>query len=259
MKVEILIVSYHKDFQWLDYCLASIRRFANGFNGVTLAIPSNGPDYKIDEWPLEFPITLHRYEEISGKGMVQHEERICSADLICRDADYVLHLDSDCVFNCNVTPEYYFDGNGRPLYVWRPYNTMPLCPGAFPAYKFWTPCVREALGWEPEAYGMCRHPHVYPVSLYPAVRQRIEEVNAVPFRDYVLSKKNDFPTGFAEFPTLGEFAFQRMRERFHWIDMTSEVPPDSRVTSFWSHGGLDRPIDNDGRTPRKIIDQIFSQ
>ena len=37
MRKIIFIRSYHRDLEWLRYCLASINKFVTGFDGVVVA------------------------------------------------------------------------------------------------------------------------------------------------------------------------------------------------------------------------------
>lgn len=71
----------------------------------------------------------------------------------------------------------------------------------------------------------------------------MEAEQKMPFRDYVLSCKNSFPQTFAEFPSLGAFAWQFFREWYEWVDldelMAAKMPiPKDKQTTFWSHQGI---------------------
>ena len=111
MKCEIFIVSFGRHFQWLEYCLRSIEKYASGFSGTTLIVPD------VDE-PMAkamfHGVTVKSGPEWEGKGMLWHMAQVMRADEWCPDADFILHTDSDCVFHEPTTPDDFF-ANGKPM------------------------------------------------------------------------------------------------------------------------------------------------
>src|SRR6185503_13797442 len=70
-KTEVFIVTYRKDAEWLDYCLQCLRKFCTGFTGITVAYPET--DYQFfKKMRMKYSINPHMYDEVRGKGMVQH-------------------------------------------------------------------------------------------------------------------------------------------------------------------------------------------
>lgn len=258
-KTEIFIVTYSKDSEWLKHCLRSIRKFARGFSGVTVAAPSR--DLNViqpvccDNLPAS---SLKTFDEVEGKGMLHHMAIKCMADEFCPEAEYILHTDSDCIFIEPVTPADYFV-DGKPVLLKEHFDRFR---DKHPGILKWKACAEDALGFSVSHETMRRHPAVHPKWLYYLVRQRVEKVHNRPFLDYVLSKQNEYPQGFTEFPTLGGFALAMYPTRYHWIDTGEVLPPKDKLAQFWSHGGLDRPTDTGawpGETPRSIIKRILGE
>ena len=113
MRVSILIRSYWKDAEWLTFCLRSIQKYAQGFAYTILVTPTRS--HGIFE-PLRkrFGVRLHEYVVRLDKPMLHSEVKICRADELCPDVDFILFMDSDCVFTQPVTPLDYFV-KGKPV------------------------------------------------------------------------------------------------------------------------------------------------
>lgn len=249
---EILIVSCKRDVELLDYCLRSIKKYATGFSGVTLAVPvadvRHFQKFQRDE------VKITTFVEPDGKGMMMHEVVICRADEMCPHADHVLHVDSDCLFWRPVTPLDYIHG-GRCLMVRERYDEIAL---RNPNRLIWRRCVEVATGITPDHENMVRHPSIFPRALYPRLRVIVENHTGKKFDNYVLSCENGFPQGFAEFPTLGAIAIQEMPDKFAFVDYDHARdgqecgipagtayqylyrPERDFLVEGWSHAGLAR-------------------
>lgn len=232
MKTHIYIVTYAKDAPWLTHCLRSIVKFAAGFSGTTVLAPrrdeaaftvlcaQNGADLKLFD---EAPPPL---------GHLHHNVMKCSADMVCPFDDFFCHIDSDCIFREPVTPEDYFVG-GKPVLLMESYARLG---GAVP----WKPIVDNALHVDAQYEFMRRHPAVHYRELYAQTRDWVYDVQGVPFTEWVLRQRPVFPCGFAEFDTLGEVAWQRFNDRYHFIDVGRHPYPRSKLIQFWSHGPMDQ-------------------
>lgn len=252
--IDIFIVTFKRDIEFTIYCLQSIQKFVTGFRKVIIAVP-------VQDVPLfngiagGYPFVVVRgFEEVAGKGMMHHEVLVCSADEWC-DAEFILHIDSDCIFKepVNLQNEYLRDG--KPVMLKEKFEHVGEVVGP------WRDAVTKALGFVPEYETMRRHPAVHPRWLYPKVREAVAAHTGKPFMEYVLSCRNEFPQGFAEFPVLGAWALKYAPEAHHWIDVTTEPRPTDKLYQFWSHGGLDHTPDDGpakGTTPRKVINEVLA-
>jgi hypothetical protein len=232
-RIEILIVSYLLDRPWLVHCLNSIRMFGEGFSGVTVLVPrAERTDF--EKLTSVHGVRLASYDRHANPARwhLDHQRMKCRADQVCPDADGILHLDSDCVFTERVTPDDYLR-DGRPVLVVKPYAafTSTLPP--------WRDCTEAAVGWAVHHETMCRLPALHWLGLYEALRTRVETVHGRPFDDYVLGCTPTFPWGFSEFNALGQLALSpAWRDRYHFVDKSTETPPPSKLRQFWSHGGF---------------------
>jgi hypothetical protein len=193
----------------------------------------------------ELDFNLVGFDQHPTKGMLHHEAMICRADEFCK-ADFILHTDSDCHFVEPVTPEdFIFDG--KPVLVKKPFAGLEkITPNSI--YHHWKEAAEAALGFEVEFETMCRHPTVHYSWLYKQVREHIEKHVRMPFDEYVLSQRNEFPQSFAEFTTLGAYVIKFHHDKYYWFeavlppgnsdfDYIPYRPPD-KSSQRWSHGGI---------------------
>jgi hypothetical protein len=233
-KVEIFIVSFYRDLTAIDFCLASIKRYARGFAGVTVAVPTR-------DAALFTPVCqkhgarMITFVETPQKGMLHHEILVCRADEHCPNADYVLHVDSDCMFTSPVTPQDYLS-NGKPVLLIREFEG--LRKAGSPAYC-WKACVDRALGGSAKYETMCRHPAIHPPWLYKLTRRLVEQHTHKKFDAHVLTGP-DRPPQFAEFPTLGAVAAKHTPELYHLILRPDQPEPPAKLKQFWSPALYDR-------------------
>ena len=234
--VEILIVSFKRDFEFVKYNLRSIKKFARGFSGTTIVIPSTDEELFQTLKP-EFDFKLRAFVEEPKKGMLDHMVAICSADRFC-ESEYILHTDSDCIFTEPVTPSDYFQ-DGKPVLLCRPYSVVASIE---PGHERWQAVASRALGFEVTHDYMVRHPAVHHRSIYPALRNFIRNVQNKPFREYVLSGSNEYPQGFCEFVTLGAYARKFHPDLYTFIDIGDKPEPPNKLFQGWSVEGLDCQI-----------------
>jgi hypothetical protein len=255
-KVHILYVTFNRDHDWLNYSMESIKRYCSGFSGVTIVVPigdvSRFLHFESYSTP-ECPVLI--------KGFVHHLAMKCYADAFCPTADYILHMDPDCLFHEKVTPEDYFV-DGKPVLVIESFDVLKRY---FPERAYWKHGVDEALGIDAKFETMCRHPAIHCAEIYPRVRRHVERIHTTPFTDYYLKGKNSWPQNRSEFPVLGAYAVDFMPDRYSFWDCSLEREkhideirlnlelktghPPSKVTQFWSH----HPVKSRINEIRKIL------
>lgn len=230
--VQIFIVSYAKDFKWLNFNLRSIRKHARGFRGVTVLVPQQDAQMAI-QFCAPFGAAVATFKEEPGKGFNHHQAMVCHADLYANGAQYVLHTDSDCIFTESVTPDDYFT-DGKPQLMIERYDRV--LGGGTPDQAIWKDPTERALGFQCDFECMRRHPAVHPVDLYIHFRAYMNTQHG-DFVQYVLSQKNDFPQGFSEFNALGAFALARFRDRYAIIEKGKDPEPKNKLEQSWSRFG----------------------
>jgi len=240
---EILIVTHAKDLPWLEFCLRSIAKFCTGFQGVTVAHPKHEAHLFT---PLlgRFVVRLHGYDEVPGKGMLQHMVKLAEAELIVPpETKYVLTCDADCIFKMPTRPGHYFAG-GKPYYIFRTWESLMWDDPHNPGQKCvsdcaqWKPATDRQVGWDTKIYGMCMNTVVFPIDFFPAYRAHVAAVHRRPFEEFMLDGRNEFPQSNMDFTAMGAYAHRFMHNRFTWFDVEHPPYPADRKQAFWSHGGI---------------------
>lgn len=241
--VEMFIVTYSKDFCWLEYCLMLIKKYCTGFQGVTVAHPNIEKEL-FSPLVERFLVRLHGYDEVNGKGMIQHMVKMAEADLIVPSSTkFVLHLDADCMFKMQVSPEHYFT-NSRPDYLYRAWESLSKTDPHNPLGRVVSDCIQwrtptdNQLGFNTEIFGMCRHPSVMPIGFYRPYRNYVAGVHGKSFEDYMMEGRNEFPQNRMDWTAMGAWAWKFMRDDFNWIDVEKPNYPIDRLRAYWSHGGI---------------------
>ncbi len=248
--VAILIVTHAKDIPFLHYCLASIQKYAQGFAGVKLVIPMHEIQFFAHLKFAKINLEIIPASEPPGKGMLAHMIQKCRADEWCPDADFVLHMDSDCLFFRKVTPADYVQ-DFRCLSVRESYAQITN-----PHRHGWADCVERATGIRPAFDYMVRHPQLHPTQLYKATRELVEHWTGQAFDAFVLSGQNTFPQDFCEFNTLSTVGRHLFACSYRYVDYDKAA--DAVLTGqeagsfqyvykrgkdfaveFWSHGGVE--------------------
>ena len=241
-KTEIFIVSYAKDFAYLEYCLRSIKKFAAGFSGVTVLVPSKDVHALrtiVGQIGIENVRSISGYEW-RGRGMLWHMAQVCRADEWCPHADYIAHFDADCIFTKPVTPNTFWQ-LGKPLLRYEPFATLAQ---RHPGVLNWKVATENALPFNIADEFMRGLPHIYGRTTYAKTRELVEQKTKRPFNDYIKSCKNEYPQTFCEYVTLGSVARQYFADDYTLCDLSRDANPDRSpypVQQFWSHRAPDEP------------------
>jgi len=242
--VEILIVTFAKDFQWLEWALKCIKKHETGFQGVTIAHPAHEAAL-FNGLHSRFDVRLHAYDEAPGKGFLHHESKMAEADkIVPAGTKYVMHMDADTMMKMANEPRDYFL-HDKPIYIWRTWDSLASPDPRDPTKKVVSDCIMwkeptaKQVGFHSEAYCMNRHPTVFPVGFYKPYRDHISGHHRIPFEQYMLSgNRNSHPQDRMDFTAMGQYAYEFMRDKFTWINCATEEYPADRMRSYWSHGGI---------------------
>ncbi len=256
-KHQVLIASYRKDFPWLRHLLRSLDKFASDdFMCPVIAVPS-ADKKEADAMVREIQSHVH-VQEWDGPGFGRAQDAMMSGDILCPFADYVWLLGSDCLATAPFSPANYSDpATGLPVML---YNTWGHMAKHAPVTLMWRPGVEKAFGWEPKGEFMRRLPLAYPRGLFKPMREFIEKRHNRPFKEYVWHNVNHC-RDFSESNVMGEWAWRHHQADYSWqcLDDYKGAWPALPIVQHWSHGGLDRPRDQDGKTPRAVIEETLGK
>jgi hypothetical protein len=221
---DLFIRSYWRDLEWLNFCLESIHQYCRGFRSVIVVVPRSTAPWLRRVAPLP-KARIEFCRDYQDDYLGQQVTKLL-ADTFT-DADYVCHVDSDCVFFRPTSPED-FIVDGKPRVLMQPYELLGRhWPWRKPTEKF--------MGCQVFDDFMRHPPFTFPRWLYRELRSHAIAMHATDIESYIMTQP---PRGFSEYNALGAFAWQQHRENFLWIDTTVSAPvPHCRW--YWSWGGID--------------------
>jgi len=242
-KVDILIVSCAKHFDWLRFCLKSVDRFAKGFRQCLVLIPDDDltpMNHLLGEFSDHFgiPIRVKTYPDWPGKGFLRHEHIIMCSDQFT-DADFIYHMDSDCMFVEPTTPEDYLV-DGKPVLLYASYHWLVTYQQA--NLGMWKEGVEKAIGGTSDNEFMRRPQMMHPRKTYAKARECIELHTHQSCADYIHSCENAFPQTISEHNVLGEVAWRHFHNDYCWKNQElGEFPKPHKVVQWWSHAPPTEP------------------
>jgi len=213
----IFIKSYAKDFKWLNYCLKSICKYVNGYSEVILVLDegSNTSLHELTELPNKLRIEWVKEESI---GYIFQQYCKLTAHHYTK-AEKIMFVDSDCMFtyplDLSALPE-------TPELLYTPYELVgdAIC---------WKKPTEKSLGITVDYEFMRRNGLVYHRSTLEGFESFMREL-----KYYVLNQ-----TQFSEFNALGAYAWFNQREKYKWVNTSTEQFGEPLVKQMWSHGNFD--------------------
>ena len=171
--------------------------------------------------------------------MLSGEVQLCTADLICPEADAFCLIDSDTMWTMPVNPLDYFVG-GKPRLLGQSFVKLR-------AEKYggvvWQDMAERALGFAPTHETMCL-PTIFLRQTFALFRAAVEKHVGKDFSTYVLGCQESWPQGFSELTSLGAIAMTVDKDNYFFFDLHSsvEVKADSgvlltvnKLKQWWSH------------------------
>lgn len=269
MKHQVFIASYHKDFPWLEYCLASLAKFAVGWIPPVVCVSSQdkAEAEQLARWTCpEAQIAVK--DGRNGQGFMRAQLAMMEADIYCPEADVIYFLGSDCIAFKEFMPEAYCDEKGRPIVLMTSKQVLAdIHSGALP----WLVGTERILGFPPPYEYMRRLPSVFPRAVFAKMRAYVEALHGMEFEDYIYTTDKEH-RNTSEANILGAYAHKFMPETCSFVDTQDMVwgesaKNDTSILQCWSHGGLDRPMDANvtltdgtktfGLTPRFVFDKVL--
>lgn len=253
MTCDIFIRTYHKDIPWLQHLLKSIQAYASGFRNIIIAVPASSAQLVRDGLNLNTSTfaTVYTVPDYENDYLGQQVTKL-HADLFCR-SEYILFIDSDCVFTTKTMPENYVDQNGRPHLLRTPYAAISQDA------QRWKGITEKALGFECPYETMRRMPLVYRKYDLVLFREWFKENRGKLLEKYILEQPGN---DFSEFNAIGSWLEKFHSVRYNIVDTHEahtevksikrgkgvqekeettyiDLPtPPSNVKQFWSWGGI---------------------
>lgn len=220
MSAAIFIRSHSSDFCWLSYCLKSIHKYARDFSEIVVALPDGH----------NLPLTAERVVFVPDlqPGYMGQQVSKLYADHYT-DAENIVMMDSDSVFNQPVTPDLWFR-DGKPIWMMTPMNKVS--PDAVAA---WAPVLEKFFGIAPSYEFMRRIGQCIPRWALAAFREYCRAQHGCSLEDYIMRQPGK---EFSEFNCIGAYLHGNHHDRIHWHNTETDGVPPSVVSQFFSHGGI---------------------
>lgn len=232
MATDIFIVSHARDARWLEYCLRSVDKYARKFRQTVVVYPTTD-QVILDPICRAHPRVVQKMFNQGADGHMDQNALKTSPDLYS-DADFFLHIDSDCLFTGEASPLNYAT-DGKPDLWYDFYDN--LGPDKVPGGVPWQGITARALGIPVTVETMRRFPILYPRWIYKATRDLIEKRHSCTFLDYVRSApciRGAFH-GYSEFNAIGCLAFYEYPTHFALKQVGVAEDKPSHLKQFWSH------------------------
>lgn len=196
MKNCIFITTFPRDYLLCTWAVRSLRKFLAGPYDIVVTHPQGTPAPDVEAVTRSAP-------EPNGQGFLTQMILKCEPDLYAPGYDNYMHWDSDCLLT-RPTALLDFWPEDRPRVYCGSYSELFKHA---PHLRLWQHAVAKCLGHTPPLEFMRCFPISFPARVYPSTRRRVELVTKRRFSDYVYSCRNEFPQTFAEFNTLGAWAW----------------------------------------------------
>lgn len=239
LTTDLFLVTYPKDYPWLEFLFKSINRYVTGFRKLIVVLEEQDGDeipfqlsmYGPDAWEMK---TCRNYRGTEYPGYTgQAVEKLRAWSYT--NADRIFILDSDLVFTRPVDLETDARANiQKPVVIYRPWEEAGEA-------KCWHPSTVELLGNAPFET-MCCHPFIFPGWMLHRLWEELggeEKLLQNPPRD-----DRGAPC-ISDFNVMGNFAIRMHDEADHDLVTTCNhhaitIPPNF-VHQFWSHHTVDHP------------------
>lgn len=227
MSVDVLIVTYPKDYEWLGWSMRALRRNLTGYRNIHVVIQGGEPGCDV---PMIDGVIIHYGGKSPISGYIDQQAIKLAADGFTH-ADFIMHVDSDFFFKekCDVS-DFFMDG--KPGWLWEYYSelgdTVP-----------WQKPTEMAMGESVDREYMMAMPIIAHRTLYPLVRERLGNRHAGGWKGYLTERSNSGER-FSEFNCMGHVAFTQQHDKYHWIHRNGDewLNGHYRTRQFWSNAPI---------------------
>ena len=218
---DIVIRSYWRDFDWLAYSLRSIEKFYTGFRDTIVIVPE-----KSTAWLSQYAINTENIrlivcEDFKDDYLGQQVSKLYVDQV--SDAEFICHLDSDCIFRRPISNMQLVLG-GKPICYFRSIKELSR-------HYPWKEPTENILGLKVQYDFMQSPPFCYPRWLYKNVRNWCLQSKGMSLKSWILSRP---PRGFSEFNYLGAYCYQHHPNAMHWMPISESNVQERFCEWYWS-------------------------
>lgn len=226
--MTIFIKTYSNDLPWLEYCLASIIKYASTIPVVIVA--DHQCKRTLEKWDLSgLNVTVHYCTPTYEGYLYQQEIKLRAFEYV--KTNYVMFLDSDCMLTGPIDMDSLII-DSKPVVLMTPYEDIP-------EVMFWKDATDLASGLNVEFEFMRRNGLVYRVdslrNLWDAWSER-----------FLPQLRNARERRFSEFNLLGAWCYYNENDRYEFINTRDSIPAHP-VRQFWSWGKITKQVQDEMR------------
>lgn len=262
MKHALFIRTYHKDLHWLKLSLATIFRYATGFDRLMITFPFEDLHAINREIvPMmnlcPFPYTLQPVQRFTEDYIGQQNTKL-HADTWLGQTGLVTFIDSDTMLTGALdasdllAPAFLESvyGSARPDGLEGSSNGYPTSARDKPVWLItpYGPEVGDANCWQaptekyldsPVAYEFMRRlPITLKLAHLAALKVWYAGHFSVPLQHTLWTLSQNGSRHFSEFNLIGAFIHATYPTEYHWVNTLQDQIPKLPLKQYWSWGGL---------------------
>jgi len=224
MNHEIIIRTYYKDSEWLEFCLRSLEKYCCKYCLVTVACPSDSAE-SIKPIAKKYKADFFECEKINEDDYIGQMATKMFYDEIS-GADVIHHVDSDMVFSRHWNPQLMVNMDGNVIIGKQEYDQLQ---------SPWRPIVEKLVGFEVKWEYNRIFPSAYPRWLYVETRNHLEKVAGKTMKQILKEVTN---REFSECNVLGAVGEKLFADKLDFRDITRDEIPERVCACYWSWGGI---------------------
>jgi hypothetical protein len=232
MIIDIFIRTYKRDFPLVKCTVYSILKYVTSFRSIIITVRNKEYIHLINTFKIE-PFFITNQDKIKiisvpdfNDNMDYFGQQITKlhAD-IYTNAEYIMFLDSDCVFNDNFDiKKEMFDQDEKVILLVEKWENLPKM------YDVWKTFL-QVCDFKTEFEFMRRVPLLYPSKIFKNLRDYFAAKYKIKFTDFCLQIYNSTDTYlphkyFSEFNLLGAYSYIYEPNYFNFINQSdvSSIP-----------------------------------
>jgi hypothetical protein len=231
MSVDIVIVTYYRDFVWLEWCFKSIKKFASGFRKVIVISDGDGklipPELTqiipITKIYVDVPTVWPKNLEDRPGYLWQQVMKLRWTEY--SDADAVMVLDSDEMLCRPTTPQSFKDSHGRWEWKFRKWEHAGIA-------NKWKKPTQEVLKFEPEYEAMCYAPFILERNTTHKFIEYLKHIHCASDVYHVFFKYDI--TLFSEYNAYGSYVYKFDNETVYYNKIIEDIL-NTHVIKSWSY------------------------